>query len=195
MQIGMVGLGRMGSNMLLRLHAGGHQCVGMDLSPENVEQMQAEGVRATTSLDEFVSWLEPPRTAWCMVPHGEATEQTVKALGERFSAEDIVIDGGNSYFKDDVRRAQELSAAGIHYIDVGTSGGVWGRERGYCLMIGGPKVAVDYLDPVFRCLAPGLGDIPATPGRPANKGSADSRLFSLRPCGFRPLCEDDPQWH
>ena len=130
MQIGMIGLGRMGSNMLLRLHAGGHQCVGLDLAAQNVAQLQAQGVRATTSMDEFVSWLEPPRTAWCMVLHGEATEQTVKDLGERFSAGDIVIDGGNSYFKDDVRRARQLSATGIHYVDAGTSGGVWGRERG-----------------------------------------------------------------
>jgi 6-phosphogluconate dehydrogenase len=183
MQVGMVGLGRMGSNMLLRLHAGGHQCVGLDLSRQNVEQLQAQGVKATTSLDEFVSWLEPPRTAWCMVPHGEATEQTVKSLGECFSAEDIVIDGGNSYFKDDVRRAQQLATAGIHYIDVGTSGGVWGRERGYCLMIGGTKAAVDYLDPVFRCLAPGKGDIATTPGRPENKGSAESGYLHCGPVG------------
>ena len=183
MQVGMVGLGRMGSNMLLRLHAGGHQCVGLDLAPENVELLQAQGIKATTSLDEFVSWLEPPRTAWCMVPHGEATEQTVTALGERFSAGDIVIDGGNSYFKDDVRRARHLSAAGIHYVDVGTSGGVWGRERGYCLMIGGPKVAVDYLDPVFHCLAPGQGDIPTTAGRPADKGSAEAGYLHCGPVG------------
>jgi 6-phosphogluconate dehydrogenase len=118
-----------------------------------------------------------------MVPHGEATEQTVQALGARFSADDIIIDGGNSYFKDDVRRAQQLSAAGIHYIDVGTSGGVWGRERGYCLMIGGPKVAVDYLDPVFRCLAPGQGEIPTTAGRPPARGSAEAGYIHCGPAG------------
>ena len=183
MQIGMIGLGRMGGNMLLRLQAGGHECTGLDLAQENVERMLTQGVRATTSLDEFVSWLKPPRTAWCMVPHGEATEQTVRALGERFSARDMIIDGGNSYFKDDVRRARELSASGIHYIDVGTSGGVWGRERGYCLMIGGPKVAVDYLDPVFRCLSPGQGDIPMTAGRPAGRGSAEAGYLHCGPAG------------
>ncbi len=183
MQIGMVGLGRMGSNMLLRLQADGHECIGMDRSPEHVARMQAQGIKATASLDEFVSWLTPPRVAWCMVPHGAATEQTIAALGERFSAEDIIVDGGNSYFKDDVRRAAQLSGSGIHYVDAGTSGGVWGRERGYCLMVGGDKAAVARLSPVLQTLAPGKGDIPLTPGRTDGRGSADAGYLHCGPVG------------
>lgn len=183
MQIGMIGLGRMGANMLLRLHAGGHECVGHARSRESVDKLQGEGIRASTSLEEFISWLEPPRTVWCMVPHGAPTENTVSALGDLLAAGDIVIDGGNSYFKDDVRRAQALSGKGIHYLDVGTSGGVWGRERGYCLMIGGPSEAVSHLDQVFSCLAPGQGDVGTTPGRPADKGTAASGYLHCGPAG------------
>jgi 6-phosphogluconate dehydrogenase len=165
MQIGMVGLGRMGANMLRRLANDGHECIGYDLNIDNAEALEAEGIFATSSLDEFVKKLTPPRIAWCMVPHGEPTEAVVKELRSRFSEGDIIIDGGNSYFKDDVRRAQACAEQGIRYLDVGTSGGVWGLERGYCLMIGGDTDAVQHMQPLFRTLAPGPGDIERTPGR------------------------------
>ena len=141
MQIGMVGLGRMGANMLRRLANDGHECIGYDLSVENTRALQAEGILATTSLDEFVKKLTPPRIAWCMVPHGEPTEAVVKELLSRFDAKDIIIDGGNSYFKDDVRRAKICAQQGVRYLDAGTSGGVWGLERGYCLMVGGDTMS------------------------------------------------------
>src|SRR5436190_1740806 len=162
MQLGMVGLGRMGANMVRRLMRGGHQCVVTDLSPDAVKQLGSEGATGSESLDDFVSKLVKPRVAWVMVPAGSPTENTVKALAERMEAGDIIIDGGNSYFKDDVRRSKELAPKGIHYIDVGTSGGVWGLERGYCMMLGGPKEAVEHLDPIFKTLAPGVGDIEKT---------------------------------
>jgi 6-phosphogluconate dehydrogenase len=177
MRIGMIGLGRMGANMARRLSDGGHECVGYDLDPGNAAAMTRDGFRATTSLDEFISWLEPPRVAWCMVPDGAPTESVVAQLRERFSPGDTIIDGGNSYFKDDVRRAREVAANGIAYVDVGTSGGVWGRERGYCLMIGGAQEAVDRLEPLFVTLAPGLGDIQRTPGRDGQPPSAAERGF------------------
>ena len=183
MQIGMIGLGRMGANMLLRLKADGHECVGLDLAETNVQQLRDQGVDATSSMDEFVAKLQPPRIAWCMVPHGDATEQTVNDLAERFAAGDIIIDGGNSYFKDDVRRAKTLEASGIRYLDVGTSGGVWGRERGYCLMIGGDTDAVAHLDPILRSLAPGSGDIPVTKGRAQDQGSAEHGYLHCGPAG------------
>src|SRR5262252_2729707 len=165
MQLGMVGLGRMGSNMVRRLMRGGHQCVVSDLSPQNVKELAGEGATGSASLDDFAAKLAKPRAAWVMVPAGDPTEQTVNALAARFEAGDTIIDGGNSYFRDDVRRSQKLKDRGIHYIDVGTSGGVWGLERGYCMMLGGPKEAVERLDPIFKTLAPGIGDIPRTPGR------------------------------
>ncbi len=165
MQIGMVGLGRMGANMLRRLAQDGHECIGYDLSEDNTRAIQDEGLFATTSLDEFVSKLTPPRIAWCMVPHGEPTESVVNALLKHFESADIIIDGGNSYFKDDVRRAKLCAESGVRYLDVGTSGGVWGLERGYCLMIGGDRDAVQHMDPLFKTLAPGIGDIERTPGR------------------------------
>ena len=165
MQIGMVGLGRMGANMLRRLAKDGHECIGYDLSEDNTRALEAEGIFATTSLDAFIDKLTPPRIAWCMVPHGDATEAVVNTLSERFADKDIIVDGGNSYFKDDVRRAGVCAEKGIRYLDVGTSGGVWGLERGYCLMIGGDGDAVRHMDPVFRTLAPGSGDIERTPGR------------------------------
>jgi len=165
MQIGMVGLGRMGANMLRRLANDGHECIGYDLNNENTRALEAEGIFATSSLDEFVKKLTPPRIAWCMVPHGEATEAVVRELAERFADGDIIIDGGNSYFKDDVRRAKACAEQGIRYLDVGTSGGVWGLERGYCLMIGGDTDAVQHMQAIFRTLAPGPGDIERTPGR------------------------------
>ncbi len=183
MQLGMVGLGRMGGNMVRRLMRGGHQCVVSDLSPQNVNELVKEGATGSSSLDDFVTRLAKPRAAWVMVPAGAATESTVMALGQRFEAGDIIIDGGNSYFKDDVRRAQKLKERGIHYVDVGTSGGVWGLERGYCMMIGGPKEAVERLDPIFRTLAPGRGDIPRTPGREKLGGTAELGYLYCGPSG------------
>jgi 6-phosphogluconate dehydrogenase len=173
MQLGMVGLGRMGSNMVRRLMRGGHQCVVSDLSADTVKQMAGEGATGSESLDDFVSKLTKPRAAWVMVPAGAATENTVKALAERMEAGDIIIDGGNSNFKDDARRAKELQPKGINYVDVGTSGGVWGLERGYCMMIGGPKEVVEHLDPIFKTLAPGIGDIEKTPQREGMQSTAE----------------------
>src|SRR5262245_9910822 len=157
MTIGMIGLGRMGGNMVRRLLRGGHQCVVYDLSPDNVAALVADGATGASSYDDLIARLEAPRAIWIMVPAGDATEKTVHALAERMGAGDTIIDGGNSYFKDDVRRAKELRQRGINYLDVGTSGGVWGIDRGYCLMIGGPSDAVSRLEPIFRTLAPGRG--------------------------------------
>ncbi|MDP7385419.1 MAG: NAD(P)-binding domain-containing protein, partial [Nitrospinota bacterium] len=167
MQLGMVGLGRMGANMVRRLLGGGHESVIFDLNPDNVKALAAEGAAGADSLDDFVSRLAKPRAAWVMVPAGGPTEETVQSLAARMEPGDIIIDGGNSYYKDDVRRAAALDAKGIHYVDVGTSGGVWGVERGYCLMIGGGPEAVKRLDPIFKTLAPGRGEIERTPGREA----------------------------
>ncbi|HEX7285454.1 MAG TPA: decarboxylating 6-phosphogluconate dehydrogenase [Candidatus Angelobacter sp.] len=183
MQLGMVGLGRMGSNMVRRLMRGGHQCVVSDLSPQNVSGLVKEGATGSASLDEFAAKLTKPRAAWVMVPAGDPTESTVMALGQRFEPGDTIIDGGNSYFKDDVRRSQKLKDRGIHYIDVGTSGGVWGLERGYCMMVGGPKEAVERLDPIFRTLAPGRGDIPRTPGREKLGGTSEFGYLYCGPSG------------
>jgi 6-phosphogluconate dehydrogenase len=183
MQLGMIGLGRMGGNMVRRLMHGGHECVVSDLSPNNVKELAGEGATGSSSLDDFVAKLKKPRASWIMVPAGDPTEQTVLALAQKFEAGDIIIDGGNSYFKDDVRRSQKLKERGIHYIDVGTSGGVWGLERGYCMMIGGPKEAVEHLDPIFRTLAPGLGDIPRTPGREKVPGTAELGYLYCGPSG------------
>src|ERR1051326_8905310 len=173
MQLGMVGLGRMGANMVRRLLRGGHQCVVSDLNPNNVNELAGEGAAGSSSLDDFVAKLKKPRAAWIMVPTGDPTEQTVNALAQRFEAGDVIIDGGNSYYKDDVRRSTALAPRGIHYIDVGTSGGVWGLDRGYCMMIGGPKEAFDRLNPIFKTLAPGVGDIPKTPERKGMTGTAE----------------------
>jgi 6-phosphogluconate dehydrogenase len=173
MQLGMVGLGRMGGNMVRRLLHAGHQCVVSDLSPRNVNELAGEGATGSSSLDDFVAKLKKPRAAWIMVPAGDPTEQTVNALAQRFEPGDIIIDGGNSYYKDDVRRSQKLKDLGIHYVDVGTSGGIWGLERGYCMMIGGPREAFDRLDPIFKTLAPGTGDVPRTPGREKLSGTAE----------------------
>jgi 6-phosphogluconate dehydrogenase len=183
MQLGMVGLGRMGANMTRRLLRGGHQVVVSDLSAEDVKNIASEGAVGSASIDDFVSKLKPPRTAWLMVPAGGPTEQTVQALSQRFQKGDIIIDGGNSYFKDDIRRSKQLKDKGIHYIDVGTSGGVWGLERGYCMMIGGPKETVQHLDPIFKTLSPGRGDIPRTPGREKLTGSAEEGYMYCGPSG------------
>jgi 6-phosphogluconate dehydrogenase len=183
MQLGMVGLGRMGGNMVRRLMRAGHECVVTDLSPLNVQELTKEGATGSSSLDDFVSKLKKPRAAWVMVPAGDPTEQTVVSLGQKFEAGDILIDGGNSYFKDDVRRSKKLKERGIHYIDVGTSGGVWGIDRGYCMMIGGPREAVQHLDPIFKTLAPGIGDIPRTPGREKLGGTAEQGYLYCGPSG------------
>ncbi len=173
MQLGMVGLGRMGANMTRRLMRGGHQLVVSDHSPDPVKQLASEGAAGSSSLEDLISKLKPPRAAWVMVPAGASTEETVQKLAQHMQSGDIIIDGGNSYFKDDVRRANEFKDKGIHYVDVGTSGGVWGLERGYCMMIGGPDEAVKRLDPIFKTLAPGRGDIPRTPGREKMSGTAE----------------------
>lgn len=183
MQLGMVGLGRMGANMVLRLLRGGHQCVAYDLNPENVARVANEGATGADSLDALAAALTPPRAAWVMVPSGAPTESTVEELSRRFSPGDTIIDGGNSYFKDDIRRARRLAERGIHYVDVGTSGGVWGLERGYCLMIGGPDEAVARLEPIFRTLAPGPGEIPRTPGRERLGGTAEQGYVHCGPAG------------
>jgi 6-phosphogluconate dehydrogenase len=173
----------MGSNMVRRLMRGGHQCVVTDLNPQNVQEMAKEGAGGSSSLDDFVSKLTKPRAAWVMVPAGDPTENTVMSLAAKFEAGDIIIDGGNSYFKDDVRRSQKLKEHGIHYVDVGTSGGVWGLERGYCMMMGGPKEAVERLDPIFRTLAPGMGSIPRTAGREKMGGTSELGYLYCGPSG------------
>jgi len=183
MQLGMVGLGRMGANMTRRLMRGGHRLVVSDLSPDAVKQLAGEGASGSTSLEDLVAKLTPPRAAWVMVPAGGPTEQTVQTLGQHMQAGDAIIDGGNSYFKDDVRRAHQLKDKGIHYIDVGTSGGVWGLDRGYCMMIGGPQEAVQRLDPIFKTLAPGKGEIPRTPGREGLPGTAEDGYIHCGPSG------------
>ena len=183
MQLGMIGLGRMGANMVRRLMRGGHQCVVFDLNPENVAQLTKEGAAGAASLDEFVKKLTKPRTIWVMVPAGEPTEKTVMGLAQKMEAGDAIIDGGNSYFKDDVRRAAEMRKKGIHYLDVGTSGGVWGVDRGYCLMIGGPTEAFQRIEPIFKTLAPGMGNISRTPGREKLGGTAEQGYLHCGPAG------------
>ena len=183
MQLGMVGLGRMGANMTRRLMRGGHQLVVSDLSPEAVKQLAGEGAVGSNSLDDLIRKLKPPRAAWVMVPAGGPTEQTVQQLAHRMQPGDIIIDGGNSYFKDDIRRSKQCREKGIHYVDVGTSGGVWGIDRGYCMMIGGPKEAVQQLDPIFKTLAPGRGEIPRTPGREKLGGTAEEGYIHCGPSG------------
>ena len=183
MQIGMIGLGRMGGNMVRRLLAGGHDCVVYDLSPAAVAELAKEGSVGASSLDDFVARLTPPRTAWIMVPAGEPTEGMIRELGQRMAAGDAIIDGGNSFFKDDVRRAAALAAQGIHYIDAGTSGGVWGLERGYCLMIGGDKGTVERLGPIWKTLAPGRGTIPPSPGREGKASTAEEGYLHCGPAG------------
>jgi 6-phosphogluconate dehydrogenase len=173
MQLGMVGLGRMGANMVRRLVANGHECFVFDVSAKVVEDMAKEkGVTGAGSLQDMVSKMAKPRAIWLMIPAG-FVEKTIETITPHLEAGDILIDGGNSYYIDDIRRAKELSAKGINYVDVGTSGGVWGLERGYCMMIGGPDAAVQHLDPIFKTIAPGIGDIARTPGREKVGGTAE----------------------
>jgi len=182
MQLGMIGLGRMGANMVRRLLKGGHEGVVFDMNPESVAQLGKEGAAGSTSLDEFIGKLKTPRAIWLMVP-AAVVDQTLAELAPRLQSGDIVIDGGNSYYIDDIRRAQELKPRGIHYADVGTSGGVWGLERGYCLMIGGEPDVVKHLDPIFKTLAPGRGNIDRTPGRDKVGGTAEDGYLHCGPVG------------
>ena len=182
MQLGMIGLGRMGANMVRRLMRGGHQCVVYDRNREAVGGLVKEGAAGAASIDEFVSKLTPPRAAWLMVP-AAVVDGTLKDLASRMQKDDIIIDGGNSYYIDDLRRAKELRSKGIHYVDIGTSGGVWGLERGYCLMIGGEDQAVRRLDPILKTLAPGRGSIPRTPGREKAGGTAEEGYLHCGPNG------------
>ncbi len=184
MQIGVIGLGRMGGNISRRLMKAGHQCVVFDTNPRAREALAKEGAAPAGSLSEVVKALkEKPRAVWVMLPAGRITEETVEGLGGLLEPGDIVIDGGNSFYKDDIRRAKELAGKRVRYVDCGTSGGVWGLERGYCMMIGGPKEAVDYLDPIFSALAPGLGDIPRTPGGEKSDPRAERGYIHAGPSG------------
>jgi 6-phosphogluconate dehydrogenase len=183
MQLGMIGLGRMGANMVRRLMRGGHDCVVWDVSADNVKALAGEGATGAESLDDLLAKLQVPRAVWIMVPAGQATEQTVKELAARMNPGDIIIDGGNSYFKDDARRAGELREKQINYMDVGTSGGVWGLERGYCMMIGGPEETARHLDPIFKTLAPGRGEITRTPGREKIAGTVEDGYLYCGPSG------------
>ena len=172
MQLGMIGLGRMGGNMVERLIKAGHECVVYDSHPPVVQELVDKGAKGSTSLQEFVQKLSKPRAVWLMIP-AAVVDQTIAQIAPHLEAGDILIDGGNSYYIDDIRRSKELEPKGIKYVDVGTSGGVWGLERGYCMMIGGPSQAVRHLDPIFKALAPGIGDIPRTPGREKLDGTAE----------------------
>ncbi|TMJ97247.1 MAG: 6-phosphogluconate dehydrogenase (decarboxylating), partial [Alphaproteobacteria bacterium] len=164
MQLAMIGLGRMGGNMVRRLIKGGHECVVFDMSPKAVADLAREKAIGASSLADLVRKLNKPRAVWLMVP-AAVVDKSIEDVVPHLERGDILIDGGNSYYVDDIRRAQELAPKGINYMDVGTSGGVWGLERGYCMMIGGPEAAVRHLDPIFKTLAPGAGNIPRTPGR------------------------------
>src|SRR5690349_6419731 len=165
MQLGVIGLGRMGGNIVRRLTRQGHECIVYDRNADATRALAGKGVSAARDPAQLVERLAKPRAVWLMLPAGEITESAVNELGQLLAAGDIIIDGGNAYYRDDIRRARAMKARGIRYVDCGTSGGVWGLERGYCLMIGGDRETVEHLDPVFSALAPGTGDIPPTPGR------------------------------
>src|SRR5271157_3506918 len=183
MQLGMVGLGRMGANMVRRLIKAGHNCVVFDMSPKAVEELVRDKAVGASSMPDFVSKLQKPRAVWLMIP-AAVVDKTIAGILPYLEVGDILIDGGNSYYVDDIRRAKELAPKGIHYVDVGTSGGVWGLERGYCMMIGGPDAAVQYLDPIFKTIAPGIGDdIPRTPGREKLGGTAEQGYLHCGPNG------------
>jgi 6-phosphogluconate dehydrogenase len=181
MQIGIVGLGRMGANIARRLMRDGHSVIGYDAAPGTAAKL--EGATPAADLAALVKALAPPRIVWVMVPAGKITEAVIETLGGLLAGGDTVIDGGNAYYKDDVRRAKMLAARGIHYVDVGTSGGVWGLERGYCMMIGGDKAVVERLDPIFATLAPGPGDIPRTPARAGRDPRVEQGYMHCGPAG------------
>ena len=183
MQIGMIGLGRMGANMARRLTKGGHQCVVFDRNRETIDDLAKEGPTPAYSLEEVVEKLEGPRAVWIMLPSGTPTEETVLALSKLLKPGDAIIDGGNSFYKDDVRRSEMLKPTGIHYLDAGTSGGIWGLERGYCMMIGGDRGAAERLDSIFATLAPGPGEIPRTSGREEIKSTAELGYLYCGPSG------------
>ena len=182
MQLGMVGLGRMGAGMVRRLLRDGHQSTVFDRAQSSIDDLVKDGATGSSSLADMVSKLATPRAVWLMVP-AAVVDETIAELLPHLSPDDIIIDGGNSCYMDDIRRAKELLIKGIHYVDVGTSGGVWGLERGYCMMIGGEKNIVQHLDPILKTLAPGIGDIPRTEGRPANKGTAEEGYLHCGPNG------------
>ena len=182
MQLGMIGLGRMGANMVRRLLKGGHRCVVFDMSAKAVEELAQEGATASSDLRDFVKKIEAPRAIWMMVP-AAVVDKTIADLTAYLQSGDVLIDGGNSYYIDDIRRGKELAPKGIQYVDVGTSGGVWGLERGYCMMIGGDPGVVKHLDPIFNTLAPGVGTIPRTPGREKLDGTAESGYLHCGPNG------------
>jgi 6-phosphogluconate dehydrogenase len=183
MELGIVGLGRMGANMARRLMRDGHRIVAYDVNPDAVSQLQGEGADGAASLEELASKLSAPRSVWIMVPAGEITEQTVAAVAAVLESGDAIVDGGNSYYRDDIRRAGKVGEKGIDYVDCGTSGGVFGLERGYCLMIGGPDKAVERLDPIFASLAPGLGEAERTPGRSGDPSPSEQGYLHCGPNG------------
>ena len=183
MQLGVIGLGRMGANIARRLHRAGHHCVVYNRTAKPVAELAAEGLTPASDILDLVKKLDPPRAVWIMLPAGAVTESMIDAMSELVSAGDILIDGGNTFYKDDIRRAKTLESKNIAYVDVGTSGGVWGLERGYCMMIGGPKAAVDRLDPIFKALAPGIGTIARTPGRNTRDPRAEHGYILAGPAG------------
>jgi 6-phosphogluconate dehydrogenase len=183
MQLGMVGLGRMGAGLVRRLMKDGHDCVAYDVSADAVKALVDDGATGASSLEEFVSKLQKPRTAWVMVPAGDITDKTIAALADVMEAGDTIIDGGNTYYRDDMRHAASLQEKGMHHVDVGTSGGVWGFERGFCLMIGGEDEVVDRLSPIFASIAPGIDEAPRTPGRTGDPSSAEQGWLHCGPNG------------
>jgi 6-phosphogluconate dehydrogenase len=183
MQLGMVGLGRMGAGIVRRLMRDGHRCVGYDVSPDAVSAIEADGATGASSLEDFVANLEMPRAVWVMVPAGKITDSTIASLAEVLEPGDAVIDGGNTHYVDDIRHAAELREKGIHHVDCGTSGGVWGFERGFCLMIGGEKEVVDRLSPIFASVAPGVEAAPRTPGRTGEPSQAEHGYLHCGPNG------------
>jgi 6-phosphogluconate dehydrogenase len=183
MQLGMVGLGRMGAGLVRRLMHDGHRCVGFDVSPEAVKAIEADGAAGAGSMAEFAAKLEKPRTAWVMVPAGEITDATITSLAEVLEPGDTIIDGGNTHYHDDIRHAHELLERGIHHIDCGTSGGVWGLDRGYCLMIGGEDEIVQRLEPLFASIAPGVDSAPRTPGRSGPPSNSEQGFLHCGPSG------------
>ena len=195
MQLGVIGMGRMGANIARRLMRGGHQCVVWDRDAKAVGDVAKDGATAASDPADLVAKLEAPRAVWVMLPAGGPTEETVTALGGLLKPGDIVIDGGNTFYRDDIRRAKALAEKEIRYVDVGTSGGVWGLERGYCMMVGGEKAAVDRLDPILKTLAPGLGDVERTKRSAGADPRPEQGYMHAGPAGVGPLREDGPQRH